>query len=129
MRRSEPTHMPKILLLQFDTDPACAERRGILESTGMTVVESEPRWPTFFDVVSAERPDVIVIAASRIPSHAYEAARYLGEGFNTRNIPVFLVDVVRKDLPRAKASAPAATVVERSGLARAVSGVLSEKIN
>ena len=121
--------MPKILLLQFDTDPACAERRGVLEGTGTTVVESEPRWPTFFDVVRAERPDVIVIAASRIPSHAYEAARYLGDGFNTRNIPVFLVDVARKDLPRAKASAPAATIVERNALARAVSDALAEKIN
>lgn len=112
--------MAKVLLLQFDTDPACAERRGILEKTGMTVVESEPRWPTFFDVVTAERPDVIVIAASLIPSHAFEAARYLGEGFNTRDIPVFLVDVSPKDLAMAKKSAPQARIVERKDLLAAV---------
>jgi PleD family two-component response regulator len=112
--------MPKVLLLQFDTDPACAQRRAALAGTGATVVEAEPRWPTFFDVVTAERPDVIVIAASLIPSHAYEAARYLGDGFNTRNIPVLLVDVAHKDEVKAKRSAPQATIVDRADLSAAV---------
>ena len=119
--------MPKVLLLQFDTDPARAERRTILESTGMTVVEAEPQWPTFFDVVTAQRPDVIVIAASTIPSHAFEAARYLGEGFNTRNIPVLLVDVNPKDVAPARTSAPQAKIVERSALAFAVKEALQPK--
>jgi len=119
--------MPKVLLLQFDTDPARAERRTILEKTGMTVVEAEPRWPTFFDVVTAQRPDVIAIAASTIPSHAFEAARYLGDGFNTRNIPVLLVDVNPKDHARAQTSAPQAKIVERASLAGAVKGALQPK--
>ncbi|MDQ6768102.1 MAG: hypothetical protein M3Z41_09875 [Candidatus Eremiobacteraeota bacterium] len=112
--------MAKVLLLQFDTDPARNERRRALESTGMTVVEAEPRWPTFFDAVTAQRPDVIVIAASKIPSHAFEAARYLGEGFNTRNIPVLLVDVNPKDRARAQTPAPQAKIVERATLVDAV---------
>jgi PleD family two-component response regulator len=116
--------VPKVLLLQFDTDLACAERRSILERSGMTIVEAEPRWPTFFDVVTAERPDVIVIAASKIPSHAFEAARYLGEGFNTRNIPVLLVDVSPRDRTRAEKSAPQATIVERAALVDAVKEAL-----
>jgi len=116
--------MPKVLLLQFDTDPACAQRRAALAATGVTLVEAEPRWPTFFDAVTAERPDVIVIAASRIPSHAYEAARYLGEGFNTRNIPVLLVDVVRKDEAAACRSAPQAAIVDRADLVAAVEKLL-----
>jgi hypothetical protein len=119
--------MPKVLLLQFDTDPACAERRAIVESTGMTLVEAEPRWPTFFDVVTAQRPDVIVIAASKIPSHAFEAARYLGEGFNTRNIPVLLVDVSTKDYARAQTSAPQAKIVERMALVTAIKEALQPK--
>ena len=119
--------MPKVLLLQFDSDPARAERRTNLASTGMTVVEAEPRWPTFFDVVTAQRPDVIVIAASTIPSHAFEAARYLGDGFNTRNIPVLLVDVNPKDYNRAQTSAPQAKIVERSVLADAVRESLQPK--
>ena len=119
--------MPKVLLLQFDTDPARAERRTILESSGMTLVEAEPRWPTFFDVVTAQRPDVIVIAASKIPSHAFEAARYLGDGFNTRNIPVFLTDVQSKDLQKAKNSAPQAKIVERAALVNAVKEALQPK--
>ena len=119
--------MPKVLLFQFDTDPARAERRTILASTGMTVVEAEPRWPTFFDVVTAQRPDVIVIAASTIPSHAFEAARYLGDGFNTRNIPVLLVDVNPKDYNRAQTSAPQAKIVEGSVLADAVRESLQPK--
>jgi hypothetical protein len=112
--------MSKLLLLQFDTDPACSERRGIVAKTSMTVVEAEPRWPLFFDVVTQQNPDVIVIAASTIPSHAFEAARYLGDGFNTRNIPVVLVDVAHKDLAKAKKSAPLARIAERSGLIRAL---------
>lgn len=112
--------MAKVLLLQFDTDSARNERRRALESTGMTVVEAAPRWPTFFDAVTAQRPDVIVIAASKIPTHAFEAARYLGEGFNTRNIPVLLVDVNPKDRARAQTSAPQSKIVERAVLVDAV---------
>jgi len=119
--------MAKVLLLQFDTDPARAERRTILESTGMAVVEAEPRWPTFFDVVTAQRPDIIVIAASTIPTHAFEAARYLGDGFNTRNIPVLLVDVNPKDHARAQTSAPQAKIVDRAALAGAVKEALQPK--
>jgi CheY-like chemotaxis protein len=119
--------MPKVLLLQFDTDPARAEHAAIVESTGVPVVEAEPRWPTFFDVVTAQRPDVIVIAASTIPSHAFEAARYLGDGFNTRDIPVILVDVDPKDDARAKASAPQAKIVDRASLADAVRAALQPK--
>lgn len=103
--------MTKVLLLQFKTDPACAERRQTLQGSGATVVEAEPRWPVFFDAVDANRPDVVAIAASVIPSHAFEAARYLGEGFNTRDIPVFLVDVAPKDLPKAQSSAPRAVII------------------
>ena len=119
--------MPKVLLLQFDTDPARAERRTIVENTGVMLVEAEPRWPTFFDVVTAQRPDVIVIAATKIPLHAFEAARYLGEGFNTRNIPVLLTDVQPKDLQKAKTSAPQAKIVERSALGNAVKEALQPK--
>jgi len=108
--------MIKVLLLQFSTDPACAQRRGMLQKAGVTVAEAEPAWPTFFEAVNTQRPDIIVIAASTIPSHAFEAARYLGEGFNTRDIPVILVDVAPKDLARAHESAPRAQIVERSAL-------------
>ncbi len=116
--------MPQALLLQFGTDPACAQRREILEKAGVTLAETEPRWPTFFETVNAQRPDVIVIAASTIPLHPFEAARYLGEGFNTRDIPVILVDVAPKDLARAQESAPRARIVERSALAEATMGAL-----
>lgn len=112
--------MPKILLLQFDTDPKAAERRHLLHWVDVPFIEAEPRWPTFFDVVSQQVPDLIVIACSRQPSHAFESARYLGEGFNTRNIPVLLVDVDRKDLERARSSAPRARIVESSELKDAV---------
>jgi PleD family two-component response regulator len=125
---TNPRRMPKVLLLQFDTDPACGERRAVLAATGVTVVEAEPRWPSFFDVVTSERPDVIVIAASRISSHAYEAARYLGDGFNTRNIPVLLVDVSRKERPQAERNAPQSTIIERSDLAAAVEKVTSRAL-
>ena len=116
--------MPKVLLLQFDTDPARAERRLLLDRTGAMIAEAEPLWPTFFDAIAAQRPDAIVIAASRIPSHAFEAARYLGDGFNTRDIPVILVDVASKDMRRAKTSAPQAKIVDRKALEESVRQIL-----
>ncbi len=108
--------MARVLLLQFDTDPDRESRRRLLSDAGQQLSEAEPRWPTFFDAVRSERPDLIVIAASRIPSHAFEAARYLGDGFNTRNIPVLLVDVAAGDAVRAQSSAPRARIVERANL-------------
>jgi hypothetical protein len=119
--------MSKILLLQFDTDPNCAARRELLGKTKATVAEAEPRWPTFFDAVTAERPDIIVIAAATIPSHAIEAARYLGEGFNTRDIPVFLVDVQQSDLGRARSSAPQAHIIDRAALTQIAERAQSEQ--
>ncbi len=116
--------MAKVLLLQFDTDPACAQRRSLLAQTKTQVFEAEPQWPIFFDAVTAQRPDLIVIAASKIPSHAYEAARYLGDGFNTRNIPVLLVDVAQRDVAKARESAPQAKIVDRDGLVATVEQAL-----
>lgn len=109
--------MAKVALLQFDTDPACAARRDLLAKTGAKVVEGEPRWPAFFDLVSREQPDAIVIACSVIPRHPREAARYLGDGFNTRDIPVYLVDVPPTAYNEFRASAPRATIVAMSDIA------------
>jgi len=113
--------MPTLALLQFDTDPACGARRAAVASLGATVVEGEPRWPAFFDLITEERPDVIVIACALLSRHAREAARYLGDGFNTRNIPVYLVDVRALEYNETRASAPRATIVELSDLSSALS--------
>ena len=120
--------MPKVLLLQFATDPDRAARQAILQNLGVTLAVAEPRWPTFFDVVAAERPDVIAIAGSLFPTHAIEAARYLGDGFNTRNIPVIVVDVADKNLERARRSAPRARIVDGAQLADAVRAALTKPI-
>ena len=121
--------MPKVLLLQFDTDPDCLARHAILEKTGFTLAAAEPRWPTFFDAVNRDQPDLIVIAASVLPSHGLESARYLGDGFNTRNIPVLLVDVNPKDETRARSTAPRARIVERAEFAQAVLQILQPKVS
>jgi len=112
--------MPKLALLQFDTDPARAARREGVASSGMTLVEGEPRWPAFFDLVSRERPDVIVIACAILSQHAREAARYLGDGFNTRDIPVFLVDVPSDEYNETRAAAPRATILDSADLGSAL---------
>ena len=116
--------MAKLALLQFHTDPDCAARRDVLLGLGMTIVESEPRWPVFFDAIVQERPDCIVIACSVLSQHAREAARYLGEGFNTRNIPVVLVDVPARELDATRTSAPLARIVARGELPDAVKSVV-----
>ncbi|HET9343539.1 MAG TPA: hypothetical protein VFO25_11565 [Candidatus Eremiobacteraceae bacterium] len=115
--------MAKIALLQFDTDPACAARRAAVASLGATVVEGEPRWPAFFDLITKERPDVIVIACAILSRHAREAARYLGDGFNTRNIPVYLVDVPSAEYNETRASAPRATILGLDELRSALATV------
>jgi len=116
--------MAKLALLQFDTDPECAARRDSLRALGATLVEDEPRWPVFFDTIARERPDVIAIACGTLSRHGREAARYLGDGFNTRNIPVFLVDVPSNELVMTRASAPNATIVDRAELASALKKAL-----
>jgi hypothetical protein len=110
----------KVLLLQFKTDPACAQRREALAKTKATVTEAEPRWPVFFDELKASRFDAIVIAASTIPSHGIEAARYLGDGFNTRDIPVYLVDVGSKEEAKVRTSAPRARLIQTAEIPAAV---------
>jgi hypothetical protein len=112
--------MAKIVLLQFETDPESAQRRKTLAGIGAEVVEDVPRWPTFFQTVERVRPDAVVIACGAIASHGREAARYLGDGFNTRNIPVVLVDVPAAEIAMTRESAPAASIVDRGGLAEAV---------
>ena len=104
--------MPKVALLQFATDPQCEARREALARTAATVVEDEPQWPTFFDTIVRERPDAIVIACSVFPRHAREAARYLGDGFNTRNIPVYLVDVPLDVYNETRSTAPRAIILD-----------------
>jgi hypothetical protein len=120
--------MSKVLLLQFHTDPACAARREILGNLGVTLVEDEPRWPNFFDTVTAHRPDVIVIACSLLPSYAREAARYLGEGFNTRDIPLVLVDMPEKGRQEfedyVRRYQPRSTFANRENLSAAVKSLL-----
>jgi len=120
--------MAKVLLLQFDTDPDCAARREALSTLGASIVEAEPRWPTFFDVLRRERPDVVVISLGRIPSHGREAARYIKDGFNTRNLPVFLTDVPAKEIDKCRKSAPTAVIVERKDLHDAVYKKLMENL-
>jgi len=118
----------KVLLLQFHTDPDVTTRREALSSLGAELVEAEPRWPTFFDVLTRERPDVVVISLARIPSHGREAARYIKEGFNTRDIPVILTEVPSKEIVATHKSAPGALIVERKQLADAVYKALTEHL-
>ena len=117
--------MPSVLLLQFDTDDNCAERRVLIEDTGATLLEDEPRWPTFFRTLLTARPDAIVISCGKLPVHGREAARYLNDGFNTRDIPVILTDVAPADIAKTKIAAPNSTVVDRGGLTRAVRNVIA----
>jgi hypothetical protein len=116
--------MANVLLLQFDTDDNCAERRVLVEDSGAKLIEDEPRWPTFFESLRNARPDAVVISCGKLPSHGREAARYINDGFNSRNIPVIITDVAAGDLAKTKAAAPKSTIVERSGLTKALKAVI-----
>jgi len=117
--------MAKIALLQFDTDPECEARRDLLHGVGAAIVEDEPRWPAFFDTIARERPDAIVIACTVLPQHAREAARYLGDGFNTRDIPVYLVDVPSSDYNLTRSAAPRATIIDVKDLPKKLGSLLT----
>ncbi|HKW45733.1 MAG TPA: hypothetical protein VJN22_08745 [Candidatus Eremiobacteraceae bacterium] len=117
--------MANVLLLQFDTDENCAERRVLIEDTGANLLEDEPRWPTFFRMLLTAKPDAIVISCGKLPVHGREAARYINDGFNTRNIPVIVTDVAPDDIAKTKLAAPKAIVVERAGLTRALKKIIT----
>lgn len=121
--------MATVLLLQFDTDPHRANRRSALSRLDARIAEAEPRWPSFFDAVSAQRPAVVVIACGRLTAYAREAARYLGEGFNTRDIMLVLVGIPEKEREAferyVRTYQPNATFVDDAGLADAVAARLA----
>ena len=119
--------MARVVLLQFDTDPGCAERRAQVASVYPDFAEAEPRWPIFFETLSAEQPDVVVISCGKLPSHGREAARYINDGFNTRNIDVLLTDVAPKDRARTHAAAPMSTIVGRDRLTEELRSRLADK--
>jgi len=120
--------MAKVLLLQFHSDSTSAKTREQLSGLGATLVEGEPRWPTFFDLLNREHPDIVVISLGQIPSHGREAARYIKDGFNTRNLPVFLTNVPARDIDACRKSAPGAFIVELSDLHDAVYKKLMENL-
>ena len=120
--------MAKILLLQFHSDPHRQEHYDALKGLGAELVEAEPRWPSFFDVLKREQPNVVVISLGAIPSHGREAARYIKDGFNTRNLPVFLTDVPAKEIDKSRKSAPSAIIVEHQELHDAVYKKLMENL-
>ena len=119
--------MARIVLLQFDTDPGCADNRALIASVYPEFAEAEPRWPVFFESLALERPDIVVISCGKLPSHGREAARYINEGFNTRNMDVLLIDVAPKDRARTSASAPDAHIVDRDRLADELRTLLADR--
>jgi hypothetical protein len=118
----------KVLLLRFHSDPGCGALREALSGLGATLVEAELRWPTFFDALNREHPDIVVISLGAIPSHGREAARYIKDGFNSRNLPVFLTEVPAREIEACRKSAPTAVIVERSDLHDAVYKKLMENL-
>ncbi|HEV2907639.1 MAG TPA: hypothetical protein VGX02_00105 [Candidatus Eremiobacteraceae bacterium] len=125
---AELSCMAKILLLQFHSDSHRKEHYDALKGLGAELVEAEPRWPSFFDVLNREHPDVVVISLGAIPSHGREAARYIKDGFNSRNLPVFLTDVPAKGIDKSRKSAPGAIIVEQKDLHDAVYKKLMENL-
>ena len=119
--------MARVVLLQFDSDPGCAERRERIATVDPDFAEAEPRWPTFFETLSAQRPDVVVISCGKLPSHGREAARYINEGFNTRNMVVLLTDVAPQDRARTHSAAPESTIVGRDRLLEELRARLADK--
>jgi len=119
--------MARVVLLQFDTDPGCAVRRAQIASVYPDFAEAEPRWPVFFDVLREQGPDLVVISCSKLPSHGREAARYINEGFNTRDIDVLLIDVAPHERSRTHAAAPMSHIVGRDRLTEEIRARLADK--
>jgi DNA-binding response OmpR family regulator len=59
-----------------------------------------------YDLVKKERPDVVVIYLSRLPSHGWATARAISESRETRDVPVVFVDGKGKAVRRAMVMVP-----------------------
>jgi hypothetical protein len=118
--------MTRVVLLQFDTDPACAENRALVAGIYPEFAEEEPRWPLFFEALAQHRPDIVVISCAKLPSHGREAARYINEGFNTRNMDVLLIGVAPNERARTHAAAPESEIIEKDRLAAELGTLLAD---
>jgi hypothetical protein len=118
--------MARVVLLQFDTDPGCAEQRALVASVYPEFAEAEPRWPLFFEALAQHRPEIVVISCAKLPSHGREAARYINEGFNTRNMDVLLTGVAPKERARTHAAAPESDIVDQNRLADELRTLLAD---
>ncbi|HLJ83562.1 MAG TPA: hypothetical protein VKT51_05260 [Candidatus Eremiobacteraceae bacterium] len=119
--------MARVVLLQFDTDPGCADHRALVASVYPEFAEAEPRWPVFFETLAQQRPEIVVISCGKLPSHGREAARYINEGFNTRNMEVLLIDVEPRERARTRAAAPDSEIVDRERLSDELRRLLADQ--
>jgi len=82
-----------------------------IKALNVEVFEQKPSWPSYFFNAKEERPDVAVIDASEVPSHAREIAGYLGETGFTNRIRVFIVNMPEEERERTVWRAPNAKLV------------------
>lgn len=96
-----------LLYLHF-AGPERDARVQKLGRSGARVVVAEPRWPGFHEVAKKEKPVALAIDFSQAPSHSLETADYLAKAKETRETPLYVLnvpedrlDIVRKRLPQA----------------------------
>jgi hypothetical protein len=96
-----------LLYLQFEGGDR-TQRVARLERSGARVIVAEPKWPGFFELAKKEKPYAIALDFSRAPSHALETADYIAKAKETKETPLYLLqvpedrlDLVAKRLPQA----------------------------
>lgn len=82
--------MTTIRLIHWKPEEA-ADQVRMLESAGFAVLSETPRGPSFLRNMEAEKPHVIVIDLSRLPSQGRDLAVAIRKRKGTRNIPLIFI--------------------------------------
>jgi len=97
-----------------------------LGRSGARVVVAEPRWPGFHEVAKKEKPAAIAIDFSLAPSHSLETADYLAKAKETRETPLYVLNVPDDRLDLLRKRLPQALLVSESELAEQLTEIERE---
>ena len=68
----------------------------------------EPRWPECQETLSSASPGLVLVDASRAPSHGRAVARWMSSHSRFRTVPFLFLDVADRDMTRIRKEIPRA---------------------
>lgn len=112
--------MAAILVLMMGAEGERPELAA-LTAAGHLLSVVEPRWPECRSTLEDSHPGLIVVDATRSPSHGRAVAAWLSSLGALRTVPVLFLDVPDRDVARTKKEVPRAQFATWSSLASTAS--------